>query len=83
LEIDCETYEVKRESKYSNSATIYFQQPIKVIVEKVNDNPIIVDVNEIEGEFDYEWSWYRGERRQKDIANRCEIYFNCLKYYNR
>lgn len=70
---------IVRDSKFSDDATILFDQPIKVVIGYLNDEPQIIETNKIIGSFSYEWSWLKNGRQNK-IANMCDIYFDCKKY---
>lgn len=70
---------IVRENEYTDKATLIFNEPIEVIVEYLNDEPIIIKVSKIEGEFTYEWGFLKNGRQDK-IANTIEIYFDCQKY---
>tara|TARA_R110002020_G_scaffold259871_1_gene474021 strand:- start:436 stop:951 length:516 start_codon:yes stop_codon:yes gene_type:complete len=70
---------IVRESKWSDEATLIFDEPIEVVVGEVNDEYIVDKVNKITGRFSYEWLWMKNGRQDK-IANGIEIYFDCQKY---
>lgn len=81
LKFDSGYCTVVRNSSYCSEATLIFKNPIQVVLDYLNDQPIIIDVNRITGEFTYEWYWLK-QGRQEKIANGIEIYFNCRKYYH-
>jgi len=70
---------VIKEDNYSGNATLKFDKPITVVVGEVNGDPITTEVNEIEGEFNYDLT-FRINGRQDKIANMIEVYFVCNKY---
>lgn len=70
---------VEREGKFSNNATLTFDKPISIVVAEVNDKPVIIQANKIEGEFFVDWFWRKGGRQDK-VANGCEVWFDCQKF---
>jgi hypothetical protein len=81
LQFDTGYCQVIRESKYSTKATLLFPRPIQMILDYVNDQPILTEVDRIEGEFTHEWGWLKKGRQDK-LANAVEIYFDCQQLYN-
>lgn len=80
LKIDNGYCTIIREGKWENKATLIFNEPIKVQVGELNDEPLIVEVNRIVGEFEVDFSWMTNGRQNK-YANIIEVYFNCERYF--
>jgi len=70
---------VEREGKFSNEATIKFENPIAVSFGELDGEHITKEVTEIKGEFSFEWLWMKNGRQDK-VANRVEVFFNCQEY---
>lgn len=81
LKFDLGYCTVEREGKFSDKGALVFKEPIKVVVSHLNNNPIVVEVDRIEGEFTYEWGWLKKGRQDKQ-ANTVELWFDCQKYIN-
>jgi hypothetical protein len=80
LNIDQGYCTIIRKNKWDNEATLLFKEPINVQVGELNDEPLIVKVNRIVGEFEIDFLWCRNGRQNK-IANIIELYFDCKGYY--
>lgn len=79
LIIDLGHCKIIRDSKTSDSGTIIFEKPIQVIVATLNNEPVTISANQIEGSFTFEWLWSK-KGRQDITANAIEIYFNCKNF---
>lgn len=71
---------IRTGSKYGCSATLEFKKPITVLFGKVGDKMITEQVTKIHGEFTHEWFWMKGTRRQDQVANGFEVYFDCKTF---
>lgn len=80
LKSDFEYCTISRHSKFDHQGEIAFYKPIDVILNRINDQPIIGRINRIKGHFSYEWIWLNNGR-QSDIANALQVYFNCQEYF--
>jgi hypothetical protein len=80
LDIDLGYCRVVRDTEYAVEARLEFPEPIKMKVAEVNGEPVLVDVDTIEGEFTHEW-FFTKSGRQDEKANGFDIYFDCKKLF--
>ena len=62
---------------------IEFKEPVKLLLERIGDRAIIIEVSKLKGEFTWEWSSYR--TRHEDLGNYagvCEIYLYNVEIVN-
>jgi hypothetical protein len=71
-----EYYGVKiiRDSKWDSEATLEFKEPIDVVLGFDGDQPMMIKVKKIRGEFHHEFFWTKNGRQDR-IANGYEIWF--------
>jgi|AntDeeMinimDraft_6_1070357.scaffolds.fasta_scaffold12965_4 hypothetical protein len=60
---------------------IEFKQPIKLLLETIGDNAVVVEVNKLKGKLTYEWS-YSGSSDLDGYADFLEIYLYDIELIN-
>jgi hypothetical protein len=78
-QLDFEGVKIIRDSKWDSEATLEFKEPIDVVLGFDGDQPMMVKVKKIKGEFNHEFFWTRNGRQNR-IANGYEIWFIISEY---
>lgn len=66
---------VERTGKHDDFARVTFAKPIRMIMGKINDKPIVQTVTGAYGNFKYQYDWLKNGRQDK-AANMVTIWFN-------